>query len=191
MVEVAFYFKACDWRSHSEFEPRNVHIWVVDGVVQTTFGDAYRPAMLHVIPFLITCRGYRTNHSYREFSNVVADGQFSTLGTVLVAVLARLAKATGIDRDLKTQAQAEKKNIKLIDPGKNAIKEDAGVPIRRSDDIQNLPMRTEVRLSDRTANKVDDNVQKGAQATVNVEAKQPKKKKKKKNAIDDLFAGVL
>lgn len=122
---------------------------------------------------------------------MVADGQFSTLGTVLMAVLARLAKATGIDRDLKTQAQAEKKNTKLVEPDKNTPKEDAGVLVRRTDDIQNLPVRTEVRPSDRSAGKADDSVQKGTQDAVVVEVKPPKKKKKKKNAIDDLFAGVL
>lgn len=122
---------------------------------------------------------------------MVADGQFSTLGTVLVAVLARLARATGIDRDLKTQTQAEKKNTKPIDPGKNGPKEDAGVLVRRTDDIQNLPVRTEARPSDRAADKADDNALKGAREAADVEAKPHKKKKKKKNAIDDLFAGVI
>lgn len=122
---------------------------------------------------------------------MVADGQFSTLGTVLMAVLARLAKATGIDRDLKIQTQAEKKKTKLIESGKNTPKEDAGVLVRRTDYIQNLPVRTEARLSDCSAGKADDSAQKRTQDAVDVEFKALKKKKKKKNAIDDLFAGVL
>ena len=119
---------------------------------------------------------------------MVADGQFSTLGTVLMAALARLVKATGIDRDLKNQAQAGKSSAFTV-PSVKSPKEDAGEPVRRTADVQSLPVRSEVHTPSEPVSQSDDT--KEICGDVDVEVKAPKKKKKKKNAIDDLFAGVL
>lgn len=120
---------------------------------------------------------------------MVADGQFSTLGTVLIAALARLVKATGINRDLKNQAQVEKKRSAFIFPSVKSPKEDAGEPVRRTVDVQSLPVRSEVRTPSEPVSQPED-TKKETQGVVDVEVKAPKRKKKK-NAIDDLFAGVL
>ena len=45
------------------------------------------------------------------FSTVVADNQFSTLGIVLLAALARLSKITGISHQLKMQPVSESKMV--------------------------------------------------------------------------------
>lgn len=129
------------------------------------------------------------NCFYREFSTVVADSQFSTLGTVLMAALARLVKATGIDRNLKNQTQVEKKSSAFIIPSVKYPKEDAGEPVRRTVDVQSLPVRSDVRTPSEPVSQPEDT--KETRGVVDVEVKAPKKKKKKKNAIDDLFAGVL
>ena len=124
---------------------------------------------------------------------MVADGQFSTIGTVLLAALARLVKATGTDRDMKILSQAEKKTnnkpspLPRIKPSK---KEDVGEPIHRTEDITQPAHYTESRASAELVTRTEDTT-KEPRSTMDVETKVPKKKKRKKNAIDDLFAGLL
>lgn len=67
--------------------------------------------------------------------------------------------------------------------------EDVGEPIRRTEDLSRPVERVETRTSTEPGTRSKDTVKK-ARSMVDVEAKAPKKKKKK-NAIDDLFAGVL
>lgn len=123
---------------------------------------------------------------------MVADGQFSTIGTVLLAALARLVKATGTDRDMKILSQAEKKtnnkppSLPSIKPPK---KEDVGELIHRTEDITQPADYPESRASAELVTRTQDTT-KESRSTVDVEAKVPKKKKRK-NAIDDLFAGIL
>lgn len=120
---------------------------------------------------------------------MVADGQFSTLGTVLLATLARLTKATGIDRDLKHLSQAERKESRISRPNTKAPpkKEDVGEPVHRTEDIPRRAKVSEAHNSPGPVTRPHDTVKKAR--TMETEA--PKKKKRKKNAIDDLFAGVL
>lgn len=120
---------------------------------------------------------------------MVADGQFSTLGTVLLATLARLTKVTGIDRDLKKLSQAESKEGRISGPNIKAPaqKEDVGEPVHRTEDLPKRAKEPETRNSPEPVTRPHDTVKKAR--TVETEA--PKKKKRKKNAIDDLFAGVL
>ena len=136
------------------------------------------------------------NPSYREFSTVVADGQFSTIGTVLLAALARLVKATGTDRDMKILSQAEKKtnnkpsSLPSIKPPPK--KEDVGEVVNRTEDITQLANYPEFRPSAKLATRTQDtDTTKEPRGTADMEAKVPKKKKRKKNAVDDLFAGIL
>jgi ribonuclease MRP protein subunit RMP1 len=113
----------------------------------------------------------------RAFSTVIADNQFATLGVVLLAALARLAKATGIDREMAVQVQPK---IKKAAPVISA-KEDRGERISRkeSDALSGPP---QAPVSKTTVKSTDDKS----------DAKRTKKSsKRKKNAIDDLFSGLM
>ncbi|KAJ5972663.1 uncharacterized protein N7479_002581 [Penicillium vulpinum] len=125
------------------------------------------------------------------FSTVVADNQFSTLGIVLLAALARLSKITGISHQLKVQPVVTKSKTTPI-----VAKEDLGERIRRVDDAP-LTRPVKVLQSDAKApSKVPSKVTKEKKPTENltedgVSNITLKKKKKKKNAIDDLFSGLF
>lgn len=129
------------------------------------------------MPLLYSCQEYADLGS-SAFSTVVADNQFSTLGIVLLAALARLAKITGISHDMKRPAAIKAKNDYPV------AREDLGQRVQRLDDSLSRPTQT---------SHSGDN-----QASI---PKKPKEKnrstskvgksKKKKNAIDDLFSGLL
>ncbi|KAK4869712.1 hypothetical protein LT330_006094 [Penicillium expansum] len=120
---------------------------------------------------------------YIAFSTVVADNQFSTLGIVLLAALARLNKITGISQ-LKMQPVTSKSKIIPV------AKEDIGERILR---IDNAPL-TPVKVS-----QSDSKISKASKAKPTEKFTEDgvskstlkKKKKKKKNAIDDLFSGLF
>ena len=120
---------------------------------------------------------------------MVADGQFSTLGTVLLATLARLTKVTGVDRDLKHLSQVERKESRISHPNTKAPpkKEDVGELVHRTEDVPRQAKVSEARNSPGPVTRPHETAKKAR----TVETKAPKKKKRMKNAIDDLFAGVL
>ncbi|KAJ5504678.1 hypothetical protein N7463_007552 [Penicillium fimorum] len=135
---------------------------------------------------------------YIAFSTVVADNQFSTLGIVLLATLARLSKITGISHQLKVQPVATKSNHTPV-----VAKEDLGERIRRIDDapltrpvkvLQSESMVSSKVLKVPKVSKVS-NVSKEKKTTEKLTedgvSKPTLKKKKKKNAIDDLFSGLF
>ncbi|KAJ5755297.1 hypothetical protein N7533_004840 [Penicillium manginii] len=103
---------------------------------------------------------------YQAFSTVVADNQFSTLGIVLFAALARLAKATAV-----------------VDRGERICRGGGDVDGDGSD----LPI-----LRKKQQSRSDDG---GNEKSVKVDKEKKKVKKssskKKKNAIDDLFSGLF
>ncbi|KAJ5932715.1 hypothetical protein N7516_007204 [Penicillium verrucosum] len=113
---------------------------------------------------------------YIAFSTVVADNQFSTLGIVLLAALARLSKITGISHQLKMQPVRKSKIIPVA-------KEDLGERIHRIDTVPLVPVK--ISLSDSTASAKEKPTEKLQ------EVSKTKKKKKNKNAIDDLFSGLF
>lgn len=122
-----------------------------------------------------------TDLRLRTFSTVIADNQFSTLGIVLMAALARLSKVTGISREMKVQTAAGKaKKASPVD-----VKEDLGERIRRVDDA---PMTRPVKASQSADEKV---FSKEKPEKDRSSSKSGKKTKKKKNAIDDLFSGLF
>lgn len=126
----------------------------------------------------------QTNCFLSAFSTVIADNQFSTLGIVLLAALARLSKITGISHQLKMQPVSEPKIIPVA-------KEDLGERIRRIDTVPLAPVK--ISQSDSKASKVSM-VSKAAKEKPTEKPKdvsKPTKKKKKKNAIDDLFSGLF
>ena len=109
----------------------------------------------------------------RAFSTIVADTQFSALGIVLLTALSRLTKATGIDyKDLKYQRPPAKRLVKKEQDNDNTeLKEDFGQVVHRRE-AGSIP---------------------GASLPDNAKAKvkAPETKKRKKNAIDDLFEGLV
>ncbi|KAJ5822903.1 hypothetical protein N7447_005243 [Penicillium robsamsonii] len=137
---------------------------------------------------------------YIAFSTVIADNQFSTLGIVLLATLARLSKITGISHQLKVQPVASKSK-----PTPVVAKEDLGERIRRIDDAP-LTRPVKVLQSESKVSKVPkvpkvpkvskvSKVSKEKKSTEKLTedgvSKPTLKKKKKKNAIDDLFSGLF
>lgn len=121
----------------------------------------------------------------RAFSTVVADVQFSALGTVLVATLARLAKATGIDRDLKTSFRADKVCRSKAPSISLHHDEDLGEILSRKPHSK-LPKEVDITES----NKAKSGSISETASTAGVHTRKSKKRKKK-DAIDDLFKGLL
>ncbi|KAJ6186347.1 hypothetical protein N7519_007648 [Penicillium mononematosum] len=117
---------------------------------------------------------------YIAFSTVVADNQFSALGIVLLAVLARLSKITGISHQ-KMEPVTTKSKMTVA-------KEDLGERIRRIDNAPLAPVR--ISHSDSKVSKVSKEKTTG-KSTEDGVSKTTSKKKKKKNAIDDLFSGLF
>ncbi|KGO63663.1 hypothetical protein PITC_072160 [Penicillium italicum] len=125
---------------------------------------------------------------YIAFSTVVADNQFSTLGIVLLAALARLSKITGISQ-LKMQPVKNKSKIISVtkeDLGERIHRIDnALAPVKDSQSDSKFSMVSRVSRASKASNikekpteKLTDGVSKST-------------KKKKKNAIDDLFSGLF
>ncbi|OGM41587.1 hypothetical protein ABOM_008745 [Aspergillus bombycis] len=120
----------------------------------------------------------------------VADGQFSTLGAVLLGTLARLAKSTGIDKEMKFAAQTEtpraaSSHARIDGP------EDVGEVLSRNNNLSGLGgflkkpcSKAEecLKSSPKKSNKITDTA---------VKQSKNKKRKKKKDAIDDLFDSLL
>ncbi|CDM37641.1 hypothetical protein DTO013E5_7586 [Penicillium roqueforti] len=122
---------------------------------------------------------------YIAFSTVVTDNQFSTLGIVLLAALARLSKVTGISHQLKMQPVTRSK----IAPVKKD-REDLGERIRRIDNTPVTPVK--ISQSDFKVPKASKVSEKPTERpTDDAVSKSTSKKKKKKNAIDDLFSGLF
>ncbi|KAJ5237853.1 hypothetical protein N7489_007944 [Penicillium chrysogenum] len=124
---------------------------------------------------------------YIAFSTVVADNQFSALGVVLLAVLARLSKITGISHQ-KMEPATTKSRMTVA-------KEDLGERIRRIDNAPLAPVK--ISHADSKVSRVSKEkpTEKSAEYTESTEdgvsKTTSKKKKKKKNAIDDLFSGLF
>lgn len=127
-------------------------------------GHASHTAMLPVSSFRDL--GETGANRDRAFSTVVAENQFATLGIALLAALARLAKATGADRKLKSRSRLTSKKA-----GAPASVEDRGERIQR--DVLPEPSHLSAERS-----------------TKGKKPAKPKTTKRKKNAIDDLFSGL-
>lgn len=120
---------------------------------------------------------------------MVADNQFSTLGVVLLAALARLSKITGISQEMKKRSTTSKAR----DSASAVIQEDLGERIRRVEDVSlpsvlpSVPPPVPPPVlppSDKAGPEEKSTKDRSA-------LKSAKKTKKKKNAIDDLFSGFL
>ncbi|KAL4976196.1 hypothetical protein BDW66DRAFT_59310 [Aspergillus desertorum] len=130
---------------------------------------------------------------YLAFSVVIADVQFSALGTVLLATLARLSKSTGIDRESKLQfpVKTSHEPVPVSHTGTRTELEDKGEalsrPVEESEEVQGYEMQQTLQPVLAVSNK--------SSASRTLSATKPKrkkeKKKQKKNAIDEIFDGLL
>lgn len=117
----------------------------------------------------------RTNFA-RAFSTVVADNQFATLGIVLLAALARLVKATGIDLEMNAGVHSTTKKAITV----TSIEEDRGERLCR-DQPGALPAPSDAPLSKKAARPSENKPR---------DQRTKKTSRRKKNAIDDLFSGL-
>ncbi|KAL2830633.1 hypothetical protein BJY01DRAFT_227162 [Aspergillus pseudoustus] len=146
---------------------------------------------------------------YAAFSVVIADVQFSPLGAILVATLGRLAKATGIDRALKSCRQRKADLSSQNDPpfckelsyqydplpqrgfsfhAEISGGEDVGQALSRDEQGIAVPLESGAQ----NASQLSHASSKAIAVKEPYAPKQKKpKKNKKKNAIDDLFDGLL
>lgn len=127
----------------------------------------------------------RADSTPSAFSTVVADNQFSALGIVLMATLARLVKAVGINLGRPTAARMKKSLQKTTTI---ALVEDLGERVRRGDDNQG--QATGRASSDPRIDGQSESAESTAGPTKKT-TKTKTKTKKRKNAIDDLFSGLL
>ncbi|KAL3469389.1 hypothetical protein BJX99DRAFT_268278 [Aspergillus californicus] len=137
---------------------------------------------------------------YLAFSVVVADVQFSTLGTILFATLARLSKSTGIDKYLNLPPRVEKArdDTSTLQSRITNGKEDVGEALTRDELSESITGTA----TQQTPQPVLEDSKGTASSQLSIamdrgihelkEKKEKKKKrKKKKNAIDDLFNGLM
>ncbi|KAJ0414006.1 hypothetical protein BJY00DRAFT_46811 [Aspergillus carlsbadensis] len=136
---------------------------------------------------------------YVAFSGVVADVQFSPLGTVLLATLARISNSLGIDKDFKLRRQTEVASVHhplsrpaiskgKVDVGQTLSRCAAGVYICPGSEAQHAPSPILVDPGLATSSRPNSAEKPDASEQKNTKTK---KKKRKKNAIDDLFDGLL
>lgn len=117
----------------------------------------------------------------------MADVQFSALGTVLLATLARLARSIGIDKDLKTVSRLNVREKHMPSFHQYPLEnEDIGEALPRSGET--LEAQTVHPISKDFRNNVSS---KSSVASSLVMKESKKKKKQKKNVIDDLFEGLM
>lgn len=128
--------------------------------------------------------------SGRAFTTVVADGQFSTLGIVLLATLARLSKEVGIEKELKRVSRPQKIGSLLSYDTVLPKMEDVGEVLDRDPVGPRASSAIQTQLS-QTVHTSHGSFGEG-EMMVNLDERKPRKKsRKKKDAIDDLFAGLV
>ena len=108
---------------------------------------------------------------------MVAENQFSALGVVLLSTLARLAKAVGINHELNARAQLSSRLSAV------PAREDRGERVERGDAV--APPRP-INAPESVPKPHKKVTQKAA-----IKQSQKNGKQRKKNAIDDLFSGLL
>ncbi|KAJ9242786.1 hypothetical protein DTO166G5_541 [Paecilomyces variotii] len=135
---------------------------------------------------------------YLAFSAVVADTQFSALGTVLLAIVARVAGVVGIQEENLQESPVAYDEVDKPSYGTALGQpQDIGEPVHRA---TNAPALTRQQADDElTAARVRRPKSKSA-SDDQTSAPNPSKskrhepstrKKRKKNAIDDLFSNLL
>lgn len=129
---------------------------------------------------------------YLAFSTVVADGQFSTLGMVLLATLAHLLKAAGIERKLSRASRVRKLGGVLPHEMKLSKNEDVGEVLKRDPDLLQGSSSAQMQYSPTEDTSSRGFSLEGQRTATNADDRKSKKKsRKRKDAIDDLFDGLL
>ncbi|PWY64293.1 hypothetical protein BO70DRAFT_303002 [Aspergillus heteromorphus CBS 117.55] len=129
---------------------------------------------------------------YLAFSMVVADGQFSTLGIVLLATLARLAKAVGFDKELRIPLQESMASIDTAFGAEIRENEDVGEVLPRPQDpLAAMTPSTEKHSIDLGHPIRQERASKKSGGVAGLYMAKHKKKKRRKDAIDDLFDSLL
>ncbi|KAL4998987.1 hypothetical protein BDV10DRAFT_59802 [Aspergillus recurvatus] len=140
---------------------------------------------------------------YLAFSIVIADVQFSALGTVLLATLAQLSKSTGIDKEFKLLSPVETSHepVPFSHTGAPTEMEDIGEalsrPVEESEVVQDFETQQTIQpvlaVSDKPSayKTLDTTKPKKKEMEKKKQQKEKKKKKQRKNAIDDLFDRLL
>jgi ribonuclease MRP protein subunit RMP1 len=128
---------------------------------------------------------------WEAFSGLVGDNQYAALGLMLLGTLARLGRVLGLDLkaeevvgDLDVGSEASREeNMAVLGNEDVRVDEDLGVPLAREDIVGTAEAQNE---------KENTRLQ-GETAVVETEKLPPKKKRKKKHrdAIDELFSGLV
>lgn len=139
-----------------------------------------------------------------SFSQVVADGRFSVLGLVLMAVLAQICRIVGLTAELEDLGQIEVEKV-LEDFGREqrALQdsvgdpsqgEDVGEVIRREeeeDDDDDMLAQMPASAEPKVKPAIPPTPEAASKATTKrpseTSEKRSKKKRRKGNAIDDIF----
>lgn len=115
---------------------------------------------------------------------MVADNQFSTLGTVLLATLADLTRVLQLELDSVPPSQTKAAGSQHLH--QLVVAEDVGEPVSRREDVQPPVGHPRAAVSRKPA-VPDAAVSEGSKSETKRPPKAPKKKSRKKDAIDDLF----
>ncbi|KAL4737235.1 hypothetical protein BDV11DRAFT_157375 [Aspergillus similis] len=132
---------------------------------------------------------------YLAFSVVIADVQFSALGTVLFAILAQLSKSTGIAEEFKFPSRVETSHEPILasHTGVPTHIDDIGEalprPAEASEVAQDFQPQQLVQPLLAVSNK--PSASQTLDTTKPENKKKEKKKKQRKNVIDDLFEGLF
>lgn len=135
--------------------------------------------------------------SYRAFSAVVADTQFSALGTVLLAILARVAGVVGFrEENLPASPVVDHESNKSLYSTALDQPQDVGEPVHRQTDAASAVTRQQAE-DEQSAAKRSKSQSAGdypAAPPSSSKSKQNEpstRRKRKKNAIDDLFSNLI
>ncbi|PYH98925.1 hypothetical protein BO71DRAFT_394886 [Aspergillus ellipticus CBS 707.79] len=129
---------------------------------------------------------------YTAFSTVVADGQFSTLGIVLLATLASLEKAIGFGKQLKVPVPDGKSSASSAYGGKNPENEDVGEILSRSQVCPTPMIAPMMKHSNASKNSIRQECSlREPMGVADIHMEKPRRKKRRKDAIDDLFKGLV
>jgi ribonuclease MRP protein subunit RMP1 len=121
---------------------------------------------------------YTIPQCYRSFNNIVALGQFITLGLVLLGLLARINSCIdelGVELKVKVQKQMIQRNEVVI----NDLGDDLGEAV---ENVESAPL---AKSSMKSMNSEPIKTKKEKRRKDSTE--HTKKKKKKRSAIDDIF----
>ncbi|KAK2761398.1 hypothetical protein FQN54_001920 [Arachnomyces sp. PD_36] len=158
----------------------------IDGAIESRIKARTRHFLSHVLP-----------KCYLAFSTVTADKQFSTLGVVLIALLARISKAIPSEAEEPTFTGG----VDLNTPGYRTngyAGEDIGEIVgRREEPGISTPLlgpaisRQENKIDSFAGSRSTSELGSGPMKRAPRTQKQSKKKKKRGNEIDDIFNSLV